>query len=267
MSRKFKHNKTTHYATETESCYELSVEMQAGYFNPVIGLNTLPKWVVENSSDWTEVFEKDWEIVSYRSKSGLTFWRMPDGLFTDSPISIGSEQRDIMPESCFWSEQWFIHSVKRLSDGEMFTVGDTVQVGGEIEHIKFFSEATFSLRVYFKSKHTWAELPFISKPTRTPLFVTEDGVEVFGGDTFWTVDKKDFTLQERQIKNVQQGNLWVCVSIQFYTCFSTESAAQDFIVLNKPCLSVQDLAEVTFPFNENVINRIKQLAVEKLKQK
>jgi hypothetical protein len=55
---------------------------------------------------WEEVIEKDYEIVSYVAK--------------DNPNYITTKRRG----AHLHEEYWKIHSVKRLSDGEVFTVGD-----------------------------------------------------------------------------------------------------------------------------------------------
>lgn len=51
-------------------------------------------------SDWQEVVEKDYEILSWRNKNSKTISHLLSG------------------------KNHEIHSVKRLSDGEVFTIGD-----------------------------------------------------------------------------------------------------------------------------------------------
>ena len=84
--RKFKHEKTK-WIAEThpymvENHYRLTTPNSDNTY-------VVPAWMIELSSDWEEVIEKDYEVL------------------------------DVMEDQ--------IYSVKRLSDGEVFSVGDYVE--------------------------------------------------------------------------------------------------------------------------------------------
>ena len=71
-----------------------------------------------------------------------------------------------------------IHSVKRLSDGEVFTVGDAVEIEGgkRMRPIYLFSIDADTLMVRF---HEYASVSFnmISKPSIVPVYLTRAQLE------------------------------------------------------------------------------------------
>jgi len=74
---------------------------------------------------------------------------------------------------------------------------------------------------------------------KKPLFTTEDGVDIFEGDTYWWVTKLTYWC-----------NFTNNVKISFYHdtekywYFSTKEAAEEYILMNKPCLSLNDVFKV-----------------------
>lgn len=81
-----------------------------------------------------------------------------------------------------------------------------------------------------------------------PLFVTEDGVEKFPNDNCFYVGLDDWKV-----------SCWYCLpddltglSWDFNSCkhFSTEAAAKDYVILNKPCLSLYDVLKVKNSLND-----------------
>lgn len=100
---------------------------------------------------------------------------------------------------------------------------------------------------------------FKASKQRKPLFTTEDGKQIFKGDVYWFVvinNNFDITStiacgSERQIDQCKD--------------FSTEAAAREYVRLNKPMYSLNDVkktwVEITGVFNLEVF--IKEL--EKLK--
>ena len=65
---------------------------------------------------WEKVEDKDYEILSYEDNFGNVFSKKGD-LFTNDKLTYG-------PQYCL--EYFKIYSIKRLSDGEVFTVGDKI---------------------------------------------------------------------------------------------------------------------------------------------
>lgn len=72
-----------------------------------------------------------------------------------------------------------------------------------------------------------------------PLFVTEDGVELFNvTDNCYWVDIKDFRVGRQAIVHK-----YMCTHKDF-KYFSTKAAALEYILMNKPCLSVNDVLNI-----------------------
>jgi hypothetical protein len=204
----------------------------------------IPTRCIENSNDWVKItsqdnIKKDYEILTIN--------------------------------------EWIIYSVKRLSDGVVFSIGDIVDGLGHFDkrlRIDYMLQIDNSIRfynsgVYFQDLKTIKHAP-------KPLFTTEDGKEIFEGDRFWSIciDKERYTEQYGKptvhtldmfcdyIEARSSGILW----------FSTREAAEEYIVLNKPCLSVKEVREelsknhsVFRGYNgSKFINQLKDLVKSKL---
>jgi len=90
--------------------------------NGNVTYDILNKAVVENNPDWFKKKEqpKDWQVQSFLTKdlpTNTLLTRMPDGLYG---------QFFAVEEELLKSPLHFIYSVKRLSDGKVFTIGDEV---------------------------------------------------------------------------------------------------------------------------------------------
>lgn len=86
-----------------------------------------------------------------------------------------------------------------------------------------------------------------------PLFTTEDNVEIYEGDGFWGVDEK-FNLN----KNMTFHN---------FKYFSKKEAAIEYLLINKPCLSVNDvlsISDATFDFLKIHAKRLRELVKLKI---
>ena len=171
-------------------------------------------------SFWQPVIEKDYEILSLvasernpQHKKGSKFLHNKDYKF----------------KSMHPTEFWDIYSVKRLSDGEIFTIGDKTNFG-LISKIVINNN---SLSFYFEQKSCGYNLQTLIK--WKPLFTTEDGVDIFEDDKVYFVNKIGdvFHTNHLKIKKYQSHLLY----------FSTKEKAEEYILLNKPCLSYGEVQE------------------------
>lgn len=143
-----------------------------------------------------------------------------------------------------------ILSVKRLSDGEKFSVGDKVDSGT-------IKEATISMLWVCKDKLLVNSEPFylnrelkdISHSCRA-LFVTVDGKEVFEGNTICYVNNKFEVYPMTITKDTYTGNS--------ERCFSNQEAADNFILENKQCLSIADIKKNSNPSQIGVTSTSKE---------
>ncbi len=213
--------------------------------------------------------DKDWEIVQW--KFGDCIVRPPD---VNNPI---------LPKGMNGA----IHSVRRLSDGEVFSVGDRVNwkdhgsadfeytcgvaVISEIRKAAFpqgSKELVFELRDDNGEHAAHKFISNIKHAKKKPLFTTEDGVEIFEDGECWIVEVFNDRISNRAIhwtEIVKSGMK------EHERYFSTEAIASEWILLNKPCLSLNDIKfwlEKYFDYPGGVsIEQIKELAKTKINAK
>ena len=186
---------------------------------------------------WEKV--KEWEILEIIGKYGAV------------SSYIEKLDRNLMEKSIF--------RVRRASDNTIFSVGD------KVINPKLKSNATFKITKFeldCEGEHMLAlggggaiGIHKIEK-YKEPLFITEDGVEIFKGDGYWQVTP--------EFKHYFIGN-------NDYTrrnCdkhFSTEKAAKDCIDLNKPQYSLQDILNAKL-FGDDINNPKFAIDINKLKK-
>ena len=123
-----------------------------------------------------------------------------------------------------------IYEVLRLSDNEVFSVGDEIATGKIISfsYLKetglFIEVDTRKLTYYYPYR-----ISEISKvKPKIPLFTTEDGVQLFKGDSY--VKLNDYSDWSIVIGFIAEGNGDMYKGLKF----STKEAAEKYILLNKP---------------------------------
>jgi hypothetical protein len=162
-----------------------------------------------------KVIEKDYEILSYLKKGSTT---------CTTTKRRGGENHD---------EFWNIHSVKRLSDGEVFTVGDLIKIP--------YKDATRITKFQNPERNEY----FIEIPTgftrlvtiekaKQPLFLTHDGKNIFEGDKVWYVNKE----QHYYSGFIAVSGVTFRSDINAY--FLTREGAEDYISKNKVLFTTED---------------------------
>ena len=212
-------------------------------------------------SDWQEVVEKDYEILSLARFCSIK-----------PTITDVSNYGDGYIEALLKCDNARIHSVKRLSDGEVFTIGDmTTGVSyNDSRSIESFI-VQYDNSIEIKQKHGITKLKYLVK-AKQPLFITEDGVNVFKGDIgkeewnyFPTVNTKTWKLSScsnnSRITNDRIENDYIKI-------FSTKEAAEKYLLMNKPCISINDLLSLDeFASNNRLqiyMSSLKELVKSKL---
>lgn len=210
--------------------------------------------VINNPEFWEEVVEKakEYEILSFYAKNigdkdevnkhyiwyetskGSNLWSRMQNI--TSPYTT---------EEILKNKNYAIHSVRRLSDGEVFTIGDEINFNnigtGKLLEIQFevapIDKGTG--RLCFVHNHKtlgrWWNINELSK-VNSVLFTTVDGVDIREGDDFYEA-------------NLKHGiTRWTTEYFVIYmneniakTLFSTKEKAEEYILLNKPCLSINDV--------------------------
>lgn len=148
-----------------------------------------------------------------------------------------------------------IKSVRRISDGEIISVGDKIKYGNK----KDFSDAWDGVIVNIHISHVYKneiifiirdedgeerEKKFISniQKAKQKLFTTLDGKDIYEGDEYWYADIKQSSSPKPEKLNAEYNGTYG----EHHTkkTFSTEAAAKDYILMHNPCLSLDDLLSV-----------------------
>lgn len=210
---------------------------------------------------WKRVEEVDYEILSFYSghsddKMAYIFKKTRNGLY-----SKGSGDCDLYHALKYWN----IHSVKRLSDGEVFTIGDLIDFG-DFGNKGFHPIDKIEVDYFDKTRVTaWdgaygkgAINKWEKASKKTPLFTTEDGVEIFEGDKFYYPNIHIW----KTIISEADKRVLIFIRLNKYKPFSTKEKSEEYILLNKPCLSVNEIIAVIPGFNFH-----KEILIAKAKSK
>lgn len=206
------------------------------------------------SDFWQEILQKDYEILSFiRIKLGKgsslvgdiyvknklnTFEKQmfPWCSYTEEEMFNG--QKDNLNNGCF-----AINSIKRISDNEIFTLGDNFKHLNNkhyknliIKSIEPYDKFISPIRMSLSSKDATIPLDLCSK-SKNPLFITEDGIEIFENKTTGLYYVNIYTWYQGKDVSGLIGNL----NHDGFKYFSKEKAAEKYIILNKPCLSISDI--------------------------
>ena len=194
----FKNKRTGETAEEYPDYY------RTRYWNTV---NDIPKRLVENSCDWEEVVE--YQVLSVKTEDGYINTSQNNGKYFIEN-NVGGHKFD--PNGYFCGrtlEQELkdgsvIHSIRRLSDNEVFSVGDRAQTIGKYPHTissieirqknKNRDEKDGIDRIWLNWENdcggNWLE---DTEKVKEPILTTVDGFELFGGESIYGVTD-DFQL-------------------------------------------------------------------------
>ncbi|AGO48898.1 hypothetical protein N356_gp008 [Cellulophaga phage phi14:2] len=185
---------------------------------------------------WQEVIEKDYEVLS-----------VINPLQNNCEILENLENGYSFEYKLNKFPHLQIKSVKRLSDGEVFTVGDRIcfkYYNGNVSSILHKIEIKESEIVYttdYGKRTQFLNVKHVEKP----LFTTEDGIDIFEGDGYWYVqDGSEPTHHHypNQAKYTKlKGADILKLSDKGVKRFSTKETAEEYILMNKPCLSINDV--------------------------
>ncbi len=255
MSKQYKHKKTGSIVTWDE-----------GVYKTINSVYVIPVTFIENSNDWEEIIEpitveKDYEILSFKQNSGITdLWIRDETTIQEKWSRGGKYTTPYSTQELLNNPLYSIYSVKRLSDGELFTIGDKVidNVFGKLEITSFINDkGAFTFKCLdLKSTSGSGSLRDIQY-YKTPLFTTEDGKEIFEGDVYHCINTKLWTYWYTLCnKNTMLH--------KDYKAFSTCQAAEEYITMLKPQFSLREILDVYFE-NGNFADKIKFKARNKTK--
>lgn len=194
----------------------------------------------DNKEYWKEVIEKDYKILKFRR---ITYDSM---CYTNVGDIVDADENNNKNYNSHIYRFLEIYSVKRLSDGKIFTVGDDVV----FNKTNNFDITSFHISESNKIACGDMELKYIEH-YKKPLFTTEDGVDIFeDDDIYWIWD--DFSGGIKCNKfNDDCGEYDVKLVLNKHEGiegigFSTKEKAEEYILMNKPCLSINEVMNVAY---------------------
>lgn len=220
---------------------------------------------------WEPIIEKDYEILLISGiKNGLVLCELNPNtnLFKYNMVN-GSEEFSL---DNFLKSGYRIHSVKRLSDGEIFTIGDSGIVPKKTHD--FYKKKRYPIISFYikdgKLKTIYENGCHLDinelKHFQEPLFITEDGVDIYEGDTFYFVNNIENGVYMLN-KDIAKLNASNSKKVKGILDFSTKEAAEEYIVMNKPVLSLNDIKNYNNATVYTVVaNNLKELVKLKIRQ-
>ena len=241
MERKFKH-KITNKIIKIGGKTGLSCQTMIGNSNLILG-------DIIKGDDWEEVVEKDYQILSLARFCSIK-----------PTITDVSDYGDEYIEAMLKCDKARIHSIKRKSDGEIFTINDNTNYG-IIKNIHVNGN-TFCIMT--KDFTVYNSVKTILK-VKQLLFTTEDGVDIFEGDNLYSIDDR-FNIKKHRLFNARYDDKTLLNNRVFfnseYKHFSTKEKAEEYILMNKPCLSYGEIQEY---LKIKDCNKVLELIQQKLK--
>jgi len=215
----------------------------------------LPDWLIEKSNDWEEVVEKEYEILSVIDANNEV-WRKEKGGNSYFKGSLW-----VLLES--FGQNWRIHSVKRVSDGEVFTIGELVDFDDEENHkiTSFGDLQTNNFWAFFNDKKQYGSNLSGIKKIKQPLFVTEDGVEIYKNQKYFGLYTGSWLIEEHE-NGIDYDINPEDVADSSYLTFSSKEKVEEYILENKPCLSIKDLMILNFTSLQ--LREIREIAKSKI---
>lgn len=256
--RKFKHTKT---GDEVKTS-----EVEGYYFNED---NMIHAKYIENSADWEELKPEYPKVISFIRNKNIGI--MVDGVFNKGTIWRLKESELFVPDGAIRNQLPLSalindkdHDIFEVakSETETFTVGDKMTfngLGGSDWQNKSTEILGFEYRqngeLAAKYANGIVSVDKIQK-AKEPLFVTEDGVGIFEGMSYYTVFEKNvgeatafevngiFTAKHEYRK------------IKYIKYFTTIAAAEEYIRLNKPTFSIKqiitDIVNSDIPYDDQM---------------
>ena len=220
MEKTYKHKKTGETATYKDGIFK------QGRFAVEIG--------VEPSSEyWEEVIQKDYEILSFYNNMNNSYYKFSHVNYKyttfnveDTHCAIGGRDLD------YCLKYYQISSVRRLSDGEVFTINED-----GVTKITLEEEGIYIWNSSCNGQHN-VSLKNAKKIEDKPLFTTQDNVDLKFRDKFYVVDTQYFKIFGAEAGITFKTEKWIKNS------YFDKKFAEEWILNNKPVLSLNDLLSV-----------------------
>ena len=188
----------------------------------------IPSYLVENSNDWEEIIEKNYERLLYKGN--------------------------------------ILYNVKRLSDNQEFTIGDKVlNSRNELKTILGFVD-TCNIQVELGTGNFVDYIDNLCniQHYKEPILTTEDGYEMYEGDKVYFVEIGEYLHKGCEIVNSYKYNYILDKDFKF---FKTKENAEKYIYENKPEFSRKQILEALDYAKYAEFSQGKWIIASKIKEK
>lgn len=198
-----------------------------------------------------KVVEKDYEILTVTAKENHP--NIPVGQVVKKWLNINMDYFNI-------------HSVKRLSDGEVFTVDDKINGTASInEKIKFgpgyvkitsffINDEKLGFKITTGICYPEYNTFSVIRHYKAPLFTTDDGVAIFEGDEVFVVHNS-FRIEKFRKINPE---------LNYFKRFSTKKAAKEYVLYSMPKISINDIYALQTVSDPKLIDSLKTIVKNRL---
>lgn len=231
----------------------------ASYYSPVNAKYTdkhVPYIQCKNYPiHWEEINQRDYEILTVTAKPNHP--NLPVGSIKDSWLNINMDYFDI-------------HSIRRIHDNEVFTVGDEIITGASDSYASIYGFKIIDNKLCINHTHSFlvnqmtpgtpsgCHLYLISKKKK-PLFTTEDGIDIFEGDNLFLLGINNWVITDVSPCQYLSKHPFKGATKTEFKYFSTKQKAKEYIKLNKPYLSFAELEALNLHSSGNIILNRKEL--------
>lgn len=222
--------------------------------------------IEDNPEFWEEILDEDnlklttedYEILSFKIP-GNEHWEV-----TKIGNGTWDNWSDLHVKTQLEKGIWKIKRVKRLSDGTVFSIGDEVeyfvsnnkyifQICGFVltknERIVLSSQNYVYHVDLFSNKAKYIDNCGLIHSKKQPVLIAQDCVEVFEGDEYYTVCENSYNISINTATKDCVKKLNNKTKI-----FSTKEKADNYIIWNKPMLSLKEIAGIYPGINKNHAN-------------
>ena len=140
---------------------------------------------------------------------------------------------------------------------EIFTIGDKTTLG----IITCFRLLDNEIMVDFDNKNSILLKSKQLQKIKQPLFTTEDGVDIYLGDKSWVLHKNTWILSNKP--TIHNNSNWKQIGESAHWSFSIKEKAEEYIIMNKPVLCLQDIIN-TNVYAPIFMEKIKKIIEQKL---
>lgn len=204
--------------------------------------------------------KKEWEITAFRLKEHNKY---SDGIYKPLGGKYNVGFFTYSEKEVLESKNYEIYSVRSLSDNVEFKLGDTIKEVLSNNPQKTWKITAFHIESEIVEVQelnvnhgSYTTLHFRNiKLYKEKLFTTEDGVDIFEGDKYVMLDVANWYIDETGGKGLNEKD--------YRIFFASKEKAEEYILLNKPCLSINDILKIGFVEKQD-LPKLKELVKSKI---